>query len=958
MPNITPSVSIDLEKELGKLEQYKYHPNGIMQVSLNRLQDMLAGKVTIMEPSNPFTYLLETNCLNTAFAVQEFAMLTRKLYPRLANTDSDIYLHMSDYDYLGRFSEPSYANVTFNILMNDFMTNAYLDPVSKERTLSVPRHFKVMVGDYVYLMNSAVVIRLSATGVLDVRFENQGFNNIFPVTTNHINYNTYKVNNDEEYLGFSLVLPEVDIEVNDVGIDSTAINKSYLVFNNKRKFYHLRAFYKKNDAWKEMLVTHTNEVYDINTPTCIIKVLASESQIEYHIPTIYVNSGKMESNVRLLLYTTMGFITASFTDYKISDFTMEYGDVFPETEIDKYSAPIHLVSKMVFIKNSASNGKDGLSFEELKQSVIDNSIGDRKLPITTKQLEFFSQQKNFKIIKDVDVVTNRIYKLETEIPSPTTRYPVTKFNLDIIEYCNDVQSLREGNSVIGYGNDITVIPEGTLFRLENGLLSVLSSIDATQLKELSGSDLAANVNNNAYLYTYFHYVLDTSDDRTRLRVYDINTPSATQINFKTFNDTAKVSINSVTSNLYKTTNGYTLDVLCNLKKLTETISESNIRPYLVYTDVSGSMYYLISTLYTTINNQPVYRFLINTGYYINSDNRIAISNFRDSNGSQTTVFLDLSAKLELLYVSNVIPPLFAATLMDTRISSSYLYGGNCAVTLEEVGLVFGLHLERFFSGAHSVTSANDYERHTEDVVMRYKSTVYDSNNQVIHSVGEVVLDVEDHPVIEFAKGSVKLSDIGEPVKVSPTSILRALNLLFIDYKVTLSSDQKAKDYAKQIRNHITTTTMVNAKEVQTQLLDNTEAFVVVPKTVGFIRVKTPSAEFTIRSAQRFVFTLLVHYDVFNNTSIRDNISYTVVKMTDDYLHSANILKRSELLNSLYTAIKEFIVSMSIDQFTELNSEYIEILDTNGRVTIEKVLINEPNGYVLKENIDISFKLID
>lgn len=185
MANIQPTNSVSIEKELGNLEAYKYNPNGIVQVTFNRLQDMLDGKVTMLEPSNPFAYLLETTAMNTAFAVQEFALLTRKLYPRLANTDEDLYLHMSDYDYVGRFSEPSTAKVMFNIMFNDFKTKANFNPVTKEYVFKLPRHLKVLVSGYVYLLTSAVIIRLAANNVVDVRFENQDFNNILPVKTNH-----------------------------------------------------------------------------------------------------------------------------------------------------------------------------------------------------------------------------------------------------------------------------------------------------------------------------------------------------------------------------------------------------------------------------------------------------------------------------------------------------------------------------------------------------------------------------------------------------------------------------------------------------------------------------------------------------------------------------------------------------------------------------------------------------
>lgn len=957
MPNVAPT-PISLDDELGKLDQYKYHPNGIMQVSLNRLQDMLAGKVEILEPSNPFTYLLETSSLNTAFAIQEFALLTRKLYPRLANTDEDIYLHMSDYDYVGRFAEPSYAVVVISVLLNDFRTKAYLDPITKERTLKLPRHLKIVAGSLVYLMSSAVIIRQTASGILDVRFEDQNFNNIFPETTSFINFNTRKTNNGDEYLIFSLTLPEVDVEVNDIALDATTINKNYLSFKEGRKFYHFRAFYNKDNQWKEMLVTHTNEVYDVNTPTCIIKVLPSESAIEYHVPNIYINSGKMSDNLRVLTYTTSGRVSTNFNDFKISDFGIEYADTFPETELDKYTNPSEPITKHVFINSFVSSGKDAMEFDQLKQAVIDNSIGDRKLPITPKQLEFYSGQLNFRIIKDVDIVTNRIYKLETEIPEPVTRYPVTKFNMDIIEYLGSVDQLRQGNAVKPYGQFVTIVPEGTIFSLDNGILSILSPQQAAQLISLSGPALINEVNNKTYLYTYFHYVLDTSNDRCTLNVYDLSAPDVSDIDFKVYNPTTRMTANTVTGKLNRSQSGYTLDVLTNFKKLVETVSERNVRPYLIHTDSSGSKFFLESSLYTVANSQPVYRFLIDTDYFINGSNTITVKNFKDANGNKVSIAIGLTQRFELLYVSNIIAPLFQSTSMDAIISTSYIYGGTCAVSLEETTLSFGRHLERFYSAARSSVGVSDYQRYEQDVPLRYKKTVYGQNNTIEHEVGDLVYDDQGQLVIEFQKGSVVLDDNNNPIPISGLFLQRFLNFLFLDYRVTLSTAQNIKDYNKAIRTHLTTVSTVNAVKVQDQLLDNTEAYVVVPKTIDYVRVKTVTGELSIKTAQRFAVTLLVNFDIFNNSVIRDNITYNIVKTVDSYLYQRSVLKRTEFLNILYGKLSEFVVSLSVDVFTDVNQEYIELIDQNSRISIDKVLVAEASGYGLKENIDINFKMIE
>lgn len=957
MPNITPTVNLSIEKELDKLSLYKYHPNGILNVSLNRLQDMLSGKVEISDPSNPFTYLLETSCLNTAYAIQEYTLLTRKLYPRLANSEDDLYLHMSDKDYLGRFSEPAKASVQFNILFNDFKNKATYDPVQKEHVLKLPRHLKLTVDKYIFTLMSAIVIRLTENDVIDVKFENQDFNNIFPVETNFINFNLYKVNQEETYLNFNLTLPEVDIETVELPIEKSKLFKNTVTFNPSRQFYYFRAFYLEEGNWKEMVVTHTDQVYDIYTPTCVIKVLENTNSLEYYIPPVYINTGKIGSKVKFVMYTTNGAINVNFKDYRVSDFSVEYNSVFPEIELDSFTEPLQLISKVIFIQDEVIDGKGNLSFLELKQNVINNSIGDRKLPITNKQIEFLSSQNNFKLIKDVDVVTNRLFLLEATIPNANTRYPITKFNLDIIEYKTTISDLRlNKNQIFAINNNVTIIPEHTLFELTEDGIRLLDKVEYTQLKSLSGINLTTEVNDKRYISTFYHYILDTSGNKTELRPYDISQPTIEQINFKEFNPTARVGVNTTNTVISKTQNGFVIDLLANLKKYSDTISEINVTPYIVYRDNESSKFYLEGRLFTTINNNPVYRFELQSDYYIDANNNIRVANFRDNNNILSSIHIGLESELEIMYVTNAVPLNFVATDLDTYLYNSYLAVGRGVVTLESMKVRFGYFLEMLYSQVHTSTGTYEYELHTQDVPLVYKSTVYNPDNTVKHVVNEAVLDAEGQPVYEFRAGDIKLDERGNPITVGTLELMRYINLLFIDYKATISDKKIIKDYREYLKTYLTEKVVDNATVIQAELLENTKAFVVVPKNVGYVKVKTPTKTTYISSMQNFRVNVYVSQRVYTDNVTRDSIVYTVISEIDQYLYNNKMLSKTELLNILYEKMREFVHTVSLDNFTELDEEYIQVLDENARISLNKLLVDETGSYNLVDDVTVNFVL--
>lgn len=958
MPDITPTNPLNIQTELSKLDLYKYHPNGILNVSLNRLTDMLDGKIEITDPSNPFTYLLETTALNTAFAIQEYTLLTRKLYPRLANNEKDLYLHMSDYDYLGIFAEPSYGNVVFNILFNDFKTKATYDPIQNEYVLKIPRHLKVTVDKYIFTLPSAIIIRLTDSDIIDVKFENQEANSLFPIETNYINFNLYKVNSEESYITFTIKMPEIDIESTEIPIEKSKLFKGTLAFNPNRKFYFFKAFYMKNGVWTEMTVTHTDEVYDIYTPTCIIKVLQDSNSIEYYIPPVYINSNMIESKVKFLIYTTNGYINVNFSDFNISSFVTEYNPVFPDTELDNQTEPLQLISKVIYLQGKIVGGKDNLPFANLKNAVINNSIGDRKLPITNNQIEFFTLQNNFRLIKNVDTVTNRVFLLETDIPKAITRYPITSINLDIIEYKTTISNLKaNGNNIIDIDQYTTIIPENTIFKLTNDGLVLLTQQEATDLKNLSGTELTIEVNSNKYISTMYHYILDTSQNETELRAYNTSSPVIDRINFKEFNPTARVGINTTNSTIVKSDTGYTINILANLKKYVNTINETNIKPYLVFIDNNESRFYLEGSLFTDINNNPVYKFQLETNYYIDRYNRLNITNFRDLNNNQANIFVDLNTKLEIIYVSNVIPPNYVSSSLDDYIYNSYLAVNRCVVTLEEINIKFCDHLKYLYTNVHTATGTYEYETYQQDEPLRYTNTVYDINNLPIHYPGDIVLDSNGNVVIKNHKGDIKLDENGNPIPINQLELVRFINLLFMDYKAYVANKTNIVEYKKYLRDYLTNRIVTDAASIQDQLLENTIGYVVTPRNINTTPVKTPYRITSISCLQSFAVDVHVVESIYNDSSIRDNIEYTIIKEIDNYISNNLVLSKTELLNILYTKLKEYIKNISITKFTELNDEYIEILNPNYRISLNKNLFIDSDSYNLKEDITVSFVMV-
>lgn len=960
MPDITPSKSIDIQKELNNLAIYRYHPNGIFNTTINRCQDMVEGKIELVDPSNPFIYLLETNCLNTSYAIQEFTLLNRKRYPRLANNEEDLYLHMSDKDYLGRFAEPVWVYVDYKILFSDFKTKAKYDPVLREHVLTLPRHLKLTIDNHIFTLQSAIIIRQTENGVIDVKFENQNYGSVFPVTTNFIDFKLTSFNQEETYINFKIHTPEVDLETVELPVEKSKLFKDTISYNPSREFYYFRCYHFINGRWEEMIVTHTDQVYDIYTPTCAVKVNQLNKEIEYYIPPVYINTSRLGTKVKFIVYTTKGPVNVNFGDYKLEDFKSEYNPVFPDEELNDTTEPLQLITKLIYIKDKVVGGKGPITFEELKEAVIDNSIGDRKLPVTNKQLDFDGEQNNFRVIRDVDIVTNRIFLLECDIPNSPSRYPVTKLNMDLIEFKSTITEMSTGkNNVFGINDNITILPEGTVFEITEDGTKLLDYDRYISLKAMSDIELSIEVNSKRYLSLFYHYVLDTSGDTTELRAYDLSSPSVQEVNFKGFNPTTRIGINTTSVNLHKTDGGFTLDVLSNMKRYMESLNETNLTPYLVYRDNNDSMFYLEGRLFTSIETNPVYRFDILSDYYIDQNNLIHINNFRDSNGVYIQVAIPLNAAIELIYVSNTIPLQFKASELDSHIYGSFLAIDKAVVTLESLDVRFGDWLEHLYTRVHTSTGTYEYTKYDEDVPLRYESIVYNSNNEPIHHVGDVVMDEETlEPVLKHRKGDLMQGEDGSLIPTNKLELVRYMNFLFIDYRVTLATGSLFKDYYKYIKSYLTEKITENAKQMQSILLDNTVGYVIVPKNLDNIKVRHKGMISYIKSTQDFRLMVHVSNRIYEDANARKGIEDTILTGIEEYLYSNNKLSKTVLLTKLYGGLKEFIKGISIDKFTELNEEYIEIVDSNARIGLNKILQSEANGYNLIDDVVISFVKVD
>ena len=80
MTDITASKSVAIQTLVDNLTTYRYNPSGIQRVMLDYLNEITAGEVNVVDPTNPFVFLMESSAVNTSLAITENLINLRKQY--------------------------------------------------------------------------------------------------------------------------------------------------------------------------------------------------------------------------------------------------------------------------------------------------------------------------------------------------------------------------------------------------------------------------------------------------------------------------------------------------------------------------------------------------------------------------------------------------------------------------------------------------------------------------------------------------------------------------------------------------------------------------------------------------------------------------------------------------------------------------------------------------------------
>lgn len=952
---------------------FKNNPAAIKRVVFDHLRNITEDKINVVDPTTPFSSLMESACVLTSAFMVEHEAGVRRQYASLAQTEDDLYLHMSDKDYIDRFASPAMTRFHLIIDMVELVSKMVLDPVTGIKKVTIPRNSEFIIADTVFSLQYPIDIKQLTHGGFQVTYDTTELSPLQTLSSNVVDWSiqTYSVNRQEMlHLEFDVYQFNIVSYKGDL-ISATGYKKRHQYSD---QFYHARAYYKNNDTgneWREMLTTHTDQVYDHLQPTAVLKVYSGE--VEVMIPQIYFTTNQVSGSFRFDIYQTKGEVNMILENYKPSAFSANFILIDKNATTPEIAAFRSIQSVFAYANKTVVGGKASIGFEKLRQRVIKNSIGAKELPITNVQIESALENSGFDIVKNVDVITNRQFLATKAMPKPFDEKLITAASASIETLIASIDQLKSHEKVRNNGDRITLVPE-ILYENDNGIIKVISLAEEMALLAKPIDELIVSVNNRNFLYTPFHYVLDTTNESFDVRPYYLNNPQAMECEFVSQNDTTQLQVNTKSFSMVKTNEGFKLFVEVTSNQNYKDLDDSLVHVQLSFIpEGENARAYLNGVLIgVTDEGERLFSFDIDSVFDVDSKDNIWLNSFSIYTNGIHSLSSKLKGQFQLYYsTSALLDASWSSREEDTELGLYNLPSRIAFITKENIKLKFGENLENLWASSRSIPSVSPYKRHTVDVPAVYEEDIYerdengniftfDSNGTIQynlrHRAGDPVLNSLGQLVYKHQVGDIVLDEFNNPVPVSESSVVRQLDIMFIEGCYYFATDVVSISYRETIVSTIVDWIVTNLKTLSDQLLEQTELFFYPKSSMGSIRVMNDNGMITnMEATQAMNVKLYVSETTFDNDSLRKELVASTIRVIDEHLKNTTI-SVSTLTSSLKATYNNDVIAIDVSGFGKNNStQMLSILDEGHHFAIKKKLIAQPDGkLIVTEDVSVDF----
>jgi hypothetical protein len=969
---------------INNIALYRFNPTGLQRTVIQAIVEANNGEQPAFDATLPFVQTLSAGAYETAAFMQEHAAECRRRYPSLAQTQEDLYLHMSDTDYVNRFSIPAKATFNFRFNRSELINAMVYEPETGYQKLVIPRNTYFSVDVYTFSLQYPIEIRLLLNNGLQITYNNDIVSPLQSLESNTIEYRILEDANSIEYVEFSVPTMQFSITQNTMQVSLGKDVNMAMAINDQ--FYYARVYHKNpvTKAWDELLTTHSAMVYDPKKPTAVLQVL--NGYLSVRIPQIYTNTRQLSSSIRVDLYQTKGAINVPLADYNSNAITITWKTYDSNEASNVYSAALPHMNVQGYSNDIVIDGKNEMDFATLQANVINNATGPIEQAITPARLVVQMQNAGYSVVKDVDNVTNRVFLATREMPSPdvvkvtntgtNTVKLLTAAAASIETLTTSTEQLATLPTVKDNGDSLTITPD-TLYQIVNGVVKTVPATEVARLLALSPDKRAQEVSEGGYLFTPFHYVLDTSNSAFEIRPYYLDAPVAKSKVFVKQNDTTLMLVGTSSYVLSRTATGYQLTVYTRSDDTYKAIPDNQVFAQLAFVpDGERDRAYVNGTLVgKTDKGERVYTFDLSTTFNVDSVNNLDLTKFTMYNNESRITKTPLTNTFDLLYATSaVLSSRWAPNAVDSFLGKHLLPNQIAGINHEQITMKFGDALDMLWTRARSVVDSIVYATWDSDQQAFYKQDVYQYNADgtklsivdgqlqytILHHQGDPILDQEGNITYEHRQGDLKRDVLGNLILANPRGMLRQMDLMLLEGVYWFATETMTTAYRQTLTQVLVNWIVNDLEAFKGGLLDKTRVYFYPKTTSGVIPVYVLDGALTnIAAGQAFTVTLGVTKQVYDNPSLRARLNETTVKVLYEALQQTTVS-----MSTIVQMLKDTYGSDVVDiQITGLGGtedySVVTVVDGTDRLSIQKRLVALPDSQLAaQEAVDTVFRLVN
>lgn len=937
-------------------------PAYTQQKFMDVLEAALNGELDVVDAGNPFMMLLEMASQGQAGAMINTDAKLRRFYRSLATGFADLYPHMSDADYIGRFATPGFISdggVQLALEMNQIRDNSILDPVSNNSRIIIPQDTQYFAGDVYYYSHHPINIDTLADGNVIAYFDLNYNTPLSDRASNIIPAIRTFVDNTEFLL---LTIPVEQIRCQSFSSPVDAATGWALTENISDQFYYARAYFTTdNVTWTEMVVTHDEQVHDASRPTMVMTV--EGTQIGARIPDIYISGGQVGSNVRVDIFSTKGKEEIDLTGFDSDAWGLELNN-FSGINSAYTNAMRNVTNRFITIFGSSRDGTDGLSFNALRNKVNYNLYG-KDVPVTERELVEQLEEIGYGVANIKDTVLDRVFTASRVVDGSLTAPTSSGMGTTVDNVIIDPTRTDVSNSV-SVNNDRVCIRPTAKYRFSSTGIAMVSDTDTAALEALTGEDLADAVNNENYFYTPLHYVLDNSTPNYHARAYYMDKPLVKNRSYLGNNAALGFIIATQSIALSRDSDNFKVNVVTNHPTLTNPALLQ-----LTFVDKDNNRRHMTAVGTVVSPTQTDFEFIIETNMDIDSNSNVYATNVLDDGGVITPSFINLTLDCKFLYLSDTAA--ITAASFDAEVVRA-TYPTASAVSYEEASLQFANNLEGLFARSRSVLSAVEFERHTADVYEEYATDVYerDAGNDLIytivnnkpvfnklHDAGDPILDGNGDPTVKYASGSIKTDAAsGLPVVTKASVLHYELYMVLFDVSYLFATTSSTVAYRSAVMDNVLDYIEKDIVPYRPNMFERSELFYEPTSTIKSARVRLNGKRIqNYNTALGFTIDYLLERSSAGDNKLRASLTDSAKRIINTHLASGKVSIAGigrDLQNGSSSEILDVTVSSPFGSAT-----YAEMLDSNARFSIRARLQPQTNGLIdVTDDITINFTYED